>query len=148
MARSPALLLLLALLGLAQECLGGPQLGQQPMRQFLVLREPALAALDPADVRAGVEAPFDPERRRRLQAEQNRVAETVEALGGHVVLRLETLVNALVVDLSSEGVSAVSGLPEVRGLFPDRPMRRTLTSSVPWIGAPAAVPVPPNVAWV
>ncbi len=138
MARPLAFLLLLALLGLAQECRGGPQLGRQPTRHFLVLREPALAVLDPVDVRVGVEAPFDPERRRRLQAEQDRVAKAVEALGGQVVLRLETLVNALVVDLSPEGVSEVSGLPEVRGLFPDRPVRRTLTSSVPWIGAQAA----------
>lgn len=132
------LLLLLALLDLLWKCLGGPQVGRKPMRQLLVLREPALAVLNPADSGAETQPQADPERRSRIHAEQERVAEAVEALGGTVFLRLETLVNAVVVDLPPEAMSQVSRLPEVRGLFPDRPARRTLTSSVPWIGASTA----------
>ena len=131
-----AVLLLLVLLGLPGECLGGPQVERHPRRQFLILKEPALAAWDPKDLPAGIPSQADPERRKRIQAQQGRVAAAVEALGGGVFLRMETLVNALIVELPPEMLSRAAELPEVQGIFPDRPARRSLTSSVPWIGTP------------
>lgn len=137
MHRRLAVLLLLVLLGIPGQCLGGPQVDRKPSRYFLILREPPLAFTDPTDPHAAAAPQADPERRRRIQAEQHRVAEAVENLGGSLFLSLETLVNAVVVDLPTETLSQVTALPEVRGIFPDRPARRTLTSSVPWIGTPA-----------
>lgn len=137
MPRRLAVLLLLVLLVLPGEGLGGPRVERHPRRHFLILKEPALAAVDPADLPAGIPSRADPGRRERIQAQQGRVAQAVEALGGRIFLRMEILVNALVVDLPPEMLSRVGELPEVRGLFPDRPARRSLTSSVPWIGTPA-----------
>jgi len=70
-----------------------------------------------------------------LRAQEAAIAQT-RSLGGQVTFRYKILVNAFSASLSAQAASALAQRADVRSVQPVSIVRKTLSTSVPFIGAP------------
>ncbi len=70
-----------------------------------------------------------------LRSQEAAIAQA-KSLGGQVTFRYKILVNAFSARLSAEAASALAQRADVRSVQPVSIVRKTLTTSVPFIGAP------------
>jgi len=112
--------------------------GSAEVSVFVLLEGEPLATTPAEGVRpTGLFLPW-PDRQQQIAAQQRALEGELVALGGTVTDRFDTLLNALVVKIGSDRLSAVRQLPGVRSVRRENHFRPTLETSVPWVGAPAA----------
>jgi subtilisin family serine protease len=75
-------------------------------------------------------------RARERRAQHDALDPRIAAMNGRVTGRFYRLVNALRVRIDRSNLEALWDLPGVVRIEPVRHVRRALTSSVPWVGAP------------
>src|SRR5690349_2874414 len=74
---------------------------------------------------------------RQLEQQQNDLAARVGALGGRETARMSKALNAVAVRIDAAQLDAVRALPNVRSVRPVRNYERSLSETVPYIGATA-----------
>ena len=107
-------------------------------RYFVVMRSRAVAQRVFAARSAGGQATAHDERRARAEAlrSQESAIRQARALGGRVVYRFGTLVNAFSARLSRAAVAALARRPDVASIQPVSIVLKENETSVPFIGAP------------
>jgi subtilisin family serine protease len=64
--------------------------------------------------------------RNRIRAEQDRVGESIRAMGGTIVTRTDTASNTLIIDLPEEQAASLASVPGVKRYHPARSYRALL----------------------
>ncbi len=106
------------------------------IRGFVVLEGEPLAGLQSAGRRATPSALAN--RRATLAAEQDVLAAEIVRRSGQVLERYEMLNHAVFVEVPAEHWATLRTLPGVKSIYRERHYQRCLTTSVPFVGAPAA----------
>ncbi|MBN8249397.1 MAG: S8 family serine peptidase, partial [Verrucomicrobia bacterium] len=105
---------------------------------ILLLEGEPLAGDDAVSTAAASAAPAAGFRRESLRRQQAGLESHLQNLGGRVTDRFDTLLNALVVRLPASRLAEARRLPGVRAVRRARNFQPLLSTSVPFIGAPAA----------
>ncbi len=74
--------------------------------------------------------------RQNLQAQQNRIKDDIEALGGDVVSTVQDAYNGIKVQVAAKHLSRLADLPGARAVRDLQTFEPTNATSVPFIGAP------------
>lgn len=108
-------------------------------RYFVELKAPAVADAVLSRGTAASDQTSAPQQQAAasaaLRAQEGAIAQA-RSLGGQVTYRYKVLVNAFSARLSAQAASALAQRADVRSVQPVSIVRKTLTSSVPFIGAP------------
>jgi len=104
-------------------------------RYFVEMKAPAVAD---AVLNVGGGVTSAPQRRAAAEALQSQAAAIAQAksLGGSITFRYKVLVNAFSAKLSAKAAATLAQRADVRSVQPVSIVQKSLTSSVPFIGAP------------
>ncbi len=98
---------------------------------------PAFAAVRQAGlIDSPVRVSFARRHLATLESQHQSVAQQIEALGGTIEADLKRAVNVLQVRIPADRLDSLARLPDVTGLEIVPYYRRSLTTSVPFVGAP------------
>jgi subtilisin family serine protease len=104
-------------------------------RYFVEMKEPAAAEALLRRDGSAVAAPTRDAAAEALRSQESAIGQA-RSLGGSVVYRYGILVNAFSAQLSPQAASALAQRADVRSVQPVGIAQKTLTTSVPFIGAP------------
>jgi minor extracellular serine protease Vpr len=108
---------------------------RQLSRYFVEMKAPSAAEALLRRTGSSVTAPTRDAAAEALRSQESAIGQ-VRSLGGSVVFRYGILVNAFSAQLSAQAASTLAQRADVRSVQPVGIVRKTLTTSVPFIGAP------------
>jgi subtilisin family serine protease len=108
---------------------------RQLSRYFVEMKVPSAAEALLRRTGSSVTAPTRDAAAEALRSQESAIGQ-VRSLGGSVVFRYGILVNAFSAQLSAQAASTLAQRADVRSVQPVGIVRKTLTTSVPFIGAP------------
>ena len=105
-------------------------------RYFVEMKSPSAAdVLRRSGAGSSVSRPTQDAAAAALRSQEGAIGQ-VRSLGGSVVFRYGILINAFSAKLSAQAASTLAQRADVRSVQPVAIVRKTLTTSVPFIGAP------------
>jgi minor extracellular serine protease Vpr len=108
---------------------------RQLSRYFVEMKAPSAADALVRRTGSSVTAPTRDAAAEALQSQESAIGQ-VRSLGGSVVFRYGILVNAFSAQLSAQAAATLAQRADVRSVQPVGIVQKTLTTSVPFIGAP------------